>query len=667
MQTIEQALQRPGTYLADTYQVAVIGAGHAGCEAALAAARLGLSTILFAINLDAVANMPCNPNIGGTAKGQLVREIDALGGEMGRAADKAMIQFRMLNQSRGPAVLSPRAQIDRRRYQSVMKQTLEMQENLDLRQSEVVAVLTAPAAGPSTEKPHVTGVLTRTGAIYRCQAAVLTTGTYLEGKIIIGSVQYSGGPDGMFPAIGLSDSLRNLQVPLLRFKTGTPVRLNFRTADFSQTERQDGDERVIPFSYEHENDPYYTDIEQVPCYLTWTSPATKAAVEQNLHRSPLFSGEIEGVGPRYCPSIEDKFVKFKDKDRHQVFIEPMGKDTYEMYLQGMSSSMPEDVQVKMMRSLPGLENAKIMRSAYAIEYDCLNPTCLKLSLETKAVHGLFSGGQVNGTSGYEEAAAQGLVAGINAAHQILQQEPVIIDRSQGYIGVLIDDLVTKGTNEPYRMMTSRAEYRLVLRQDNADRRLTPLGHDLGLITDQRYAAYLAKQERIAAENDRCRSTRLSPTPEVNALLESLNSTPLKPGAGTSLADLLRRPEIHYDDLTPLDINRPKLCWSEQFSVEVDLKYEGYIKLEQDRIDRFLRLEHKQIPQTTDYQAIAGLRLEARQKLMALKPESLGQASRISGVSPADIAVLLVYLEAQVQPSRRFEIQKNTKEKQESDQ
>jgi len=650
MLTIEQALKRPGAYLADAYEVAVIGAGHAGCEAALAAARLGCQTILFAINLDSVGNMPCNPNIGGTAKGQLVREIDALGGEMGRAADQAMIQFRMLNQSRGPAVLSPRAQIDRRKYQSVMKRTLEQTENLDLRQSEVVEILTEQGSGEAAEGsasslPRVTGVMTRTGAIYPCQKAILTTGTYLEGKIIIGSCQYSGGPDGMFPAIGLSDSLRNLGLDLVRFKTGTPVRLNFRTIDFSQTERQDGDGQVVPFSYEHEDDPAYTQIEQQPCYLTWTTPETKQAVEVNLHRSPLFSGEIEGVGPRYCPSIEDKFVKFKDKERHQVFIEPMGRDTYEMYLQGMSSSMPEDVQVRMMRSLPGLSNAKIMRSAYAIEYDCLDPTGLRLTLETKAVHGLYSAGQVNGTSGYEEAAAQGLVAGINAVRSLKSQHPVVIDRSQGYIGVLIDDLVTKGTNEPYRMMTSRAEYRLVLRQDNADRRLTPLGHELGLVCEARFERYLAKQARIAAENERFRKTRVAPCDTVNALLESLGSTPLKPGAGTSLADLLRRPEIHYDDLAPMDPDRPGLTSAERFAVEVDLKYEGYIRLEQERIDRFLRLEHRELPETIDYAAIAGLRLEARQKLSRLKPESLGQASRISGVSPADIAVLLVYLDS----------------------
>lgn len=650
MLTIEQALKQPGAYLADAYDVAVIGAGHAGCEAALAAARLGCQTILFAINLDSVGNMPCNPNIGGTAKGQLVREIDALGGEMGRAADQAMIQFRMLNQSRGPAVLSPRAQIDRRKYQAIMKQTLERTDNLDLRQSEVVEILVAPAADLSLENPapalpRVAAVMTRTGAIYPCQKAILTTGTYLDGKIIIGSCQYSGGPDGMFPAIGLSDSLRNLGLDLLRFKTGTPVRLNFRSIDFSQTERQDGDEQVIPFSYEHEDDPAFTQIEQQPCYLTWTTAETRSAVEANLHRSPLFSGEIEGVGPRYCPSIEDKFVKFKDKERHQVFIEPMGRDTYEMYLQGMSSSMPEDVQVRMMRSLPGLAGAKIMRSAYAIEYDCLDPTGLRLTLETKAVHGLYSAGQVNGTSGYEEAAAQGLVAGINAVRALQGLSPVVIDRSQAYIGVLIDDLVTKGTSEPYRMMTARAEYRLVLRQDNADRRLTPLGRELGLVPEARYSRYLAKQARIAAENERFRKTRVAPGDAVNRLLEQLGSTPLKPGAGTSLADLLRRPEIHYADLAAIDPGRPPLSVAECFAVEVDLKYEGYIRLEQERIDRFLRLEQRELPDSIDYAAISGLRIEARQKLTRLRPASLGQASRISGVSPADIAVLLVYLDS----------------------
>ena len=650
MLTIEQALKQPGAYLADAYDVAVIGAGHAGCEAALAAARLGCQTILFAINLDSVGNMPCNPNIGGTAKGQLVREIDALGGEMGRAADQAMIQFRMLNQSRGPAVLSPRAQIDRRKYQAIMKQTLERTDNLDLRQSEVVEILVAPAADLSLENPapalpRVAAVMTRTGAIYPCQKAILTTGTYLDGKIIIGSCQYSGGPDGMFPAIGLSDSLRNLGLDLLRFKTGTPVRLNFRSIDFSQTERQDGDEQVIPFSYEHEDDPAFTQIEQQPCYLTWTTAETRSAVEANLHRSPLFSGEIEGVGPRYCPSIEDKFVKFKDKERHQVFIEPMGRDTYEMYLQGMSSSMPEDVQVRMMRSLPGLAGAKIMRSAYAIEYDCLDPTGLRLTLETKAVHGLYSAGQVNGTSGYEEAAAQGLVAGINAVRALQGLSPVVIDRSQAYIGVLIDDLVTKGTSEPYRMMTARAEYRLVLRQDNADRRLTPLGRELGLVPEARYSRYLAKQARIAAENERFRKTRVAPGDAVNRLLEQLGSTPLKPGAGTSLADLLRRPEIHYADLAAIDPGRPPLSAAECFAVEVDLKYEGHIRLEQERIDRFLRLEQRELPDSIDYAAISGLRIEARQKLTRLRPASLGQASRISGVSPADIAVLLVYLDS----------------------
>jgi tRNA uridine 5-carboxymethylaminomethyl modification enzyme len=636
--TLEQALSKKGSWLAGQADVAVIGAGHAGCEAALAAARLGCRTLLFGMNLDAVANMPCNPNIGGTAKGQLVREVDALGGEIGRAADHSMIQFRMLNSSRGPAVLSPRAQIDRRAYQVVMKETLEQEPFLTLRQAEIVGIL-------ATEEPsarQVSGVLTRTGAIFTCRAVIVATGTYLEGRIIIGDCQYSGGPDGLFPAQGLSDSLRQLGLPLQRFKTGTPTRVNRLSIDFSRMERQDGDPFVTSFSYEHEDEPILNVSEQVPCWLTWTTPQTRQVILDNLHRSPLYSGVIEGVGPRYCPSIEDKFVKFPDKERHQVFVEPMGRRTEEMYLQGMSSSMPEEVQLKMVRSLPGMENARIQRSAYAIEYDCLDPTCLKLSLESKTIGGLFGAGQINGTSGYEEAAAQGLIAGINAARLLAGQDPVILDRSQAYIGVLIDDLVTKGTSEPYRMMTARAEYRLMLRQDNADARLTPLGHEVGLIGEERWQRFQAKQRHIDDETERCRKTRILPSPEVNELLDRLKSSPLR--SALPLAELLRRPEISYGTLAPIDPGRPLLTCAEQYEVEVQIKYEGYIRLEQERIDHFRKMERKLLPPGLHYLAINGLRLEARQKLDRLRPDSVGQASRISGVSPADISVLLVYLQ-----------------------
>jgi tRNA uridine 5-carboxymethylaminomethyl modification enzyme len=641
MNTLEQALAGQGVWLAGEADIVVIGAGHAGCEAALASARLGCSTLLFGMNLDALANMPCNPSIGGTAKGQLVREIDALGGEMGRAADRSMIQFRMLNASKGPAVLSPRAQIDRRAYQIIMKQTIERQPNLHLRQGEIVRLFADRT--DSAARPRITGVQTHTGAIFRCRAAIIATGTYLEGRIIIGDCQYSGGPDGLFPAHGLSDSLKELGLPLQRFKTGTPSRVNRGSIDFTALERQEGDDPVAAFSFDNEDCPLLAAADQLPCHLTWTTPETRRIIRENLHRSPLFSGVIEGVGPRYCPSIEDKFVKFPDKERHQIFIEPMGRDTEEMYLQGLSSSMPEDVQLAVVRSLPGLTGARIQRSAYAIEYDCIDPTCLKLSLESKSVDGLFCAGQINGSSGYEEAAAQGLMAGINAAGLSQGREPLVLDRSQAYIGVLIDDLVTKGTSEPYRMMTARAEYRLVLRQDNADARLTPIGHELGLIGPERWQRFQAKQQRIAAEIERYRQTRIQPGASVNAMLAAAGSAELRGGA--TLAELVRRPELNSRLLAAIDPQRPALSESEQFAVEVELKYEGYIRLEMDRIDHFHNMERKHLPDDLDYLAITGMRLEARQKLQRLRPLSIGQAGRISGVSPADISVLLVYLQA----------------------
>ena len=646
MSTIEQALKNQTAWLADEVDVVVIGAGHAGCEAALAAARLGCRTILFGMNLDALGNMPCNPNIGGTAKGQLVREIDALGGEMGRVADQTMIQFRMLNASRGPAVLSPRAQIDRRSYQSQMKKVVENQPGLLLKQGEVVEILIREDGN----RRQIAGVQTRTGAIYRTRAVIAATGTYMEGRIIIGECQYDGGPDSLFSSVGLADSLRKLGLPLQRFKTGTPVRINAHSVNFSMLEKQEGDIRIIPFSFENEDHPLLSSTDQLPCWLTWTSSETRRVIHDNLHRSPLFSGDIEGVGPRYCPSIEDKFVKFPDKTRHQVFLEPMGRDTDEMYLQGMSSSMPEDVQLKMVRSLPGCEGAMIQRSAYAIEYDCLDPTCLRPTLESRDITGLFGAGQINGSSGYEEAAAQGLIAGINAALLLADREPLIIDRSQGYIGVLIDDLVTKGTSEPYRMMTSRAEYRLILRQDNADARLTPIGREIGLISDARWSVFKAKQERIDAEAARCQNTRIKPSEQVNDLLNKNGSSPIK--SGCSLAELLKRPELNYDCLAPIDPDRPSMAWSEQFAVEVRLKYEGYIRLEIERINSFIKMEKKKMPADIDYLAIKGLRIEARQKLANIRPESVGQASRISGVSPADVSVLLVYLQAYGNRSER---------------
>lgn len=664
MLTCKQALQQPETWLADSCDVIVIGAGHAGCEAALAAARLGKHVILFAMNLDAVANMPCNPNIGGTAKGQLVREIDALGGEMGRVADKTMIQYRMLNRSRGPAVLSPRAQIDRRLYQMTMKAVVERQPGLDLRQSEIVSLLLADladcvpdsvgntaetcsetaASKASAARPAIGGVMSRNGAVYTAPAVIVATGTYLEAKVIIGSCQYSSGPDGMFPSLGLAESIRATGLPMQRFKTGTPVRINRNGVNHKAMQRQDGDTEVQPFSFEHE----LTDLPglepQEPCWLTYTSPETRTLVLSNLDRSPLYSGVIAGVGARYCPSVEDKFVKFPDKDRHQIFLEPTGRGTDELYVQGLSSSMPEEVQLAMLHSVPGLEKTRIMRTGYAIEYDCLDPTCLDSSLAAKKIGGLWFAGQINGTSGYEEAAAQGLIAGINAVRSLNGQEPVVIDRSQAYIGVLIDDLVTKGTQEPYRMMTSRAEYRLLLRQDNADARLTPLGYEIGLISADRYARFQAKDSMINSEIARCHSVSIRPTTAVNAVLIELGTAPLNNPA--TLASLLRRPELKYADLAPIDPERPDLPQAVMDAVEISLKYEGYIRLEEERIRRFHQLEERLLAADIDYNSIRGLRIEAAQKLTKLRPNSIGQAARVSGVSPADISVLLVWLDAQ---------------------
>ena len=618
------------SYIAGNYDVAVIGAGHAGCEAALASARMGMKTLVFSISLEAVANMPCNPHIGGSSKGHLVREIDCLGGEMGKNIDKTMIQIKMLNTSKGPAVHSLRAQADRKRYQMEMKHTLEKQENLELKQAEIVNI--------EVEDGKVKSLETDVGAIYNVKNIIIATGTYLEGKIFIGDYSKESGPDGVFPANKLAKSLENLGVKLIRFKTGTPARINRKSIDFSKMEVQKGDEDIVPFSLDDE----VKDFEQQDCYLTYTNEETHKIIRENLHRSPLYAGKIEGTGPRYCPSIEDKVVRFSDKPRHQVFIEPIGLDTDEMYAQGMSSSLPEDVQIAMYRTLPGLEHCEFTRPAYAIEYDSIDPSKLKLSLEYKDIDGLFFAGQTNGTSGYEEAACQGLIAGINSALKIKGKNPVILDRTQGYIGVLIDDIVTKGTNEPYRMMTSRAEYRLLLRQDNADLRLTEIGHEIGLISDERYQRFLQKKANIEKEMERLRQTVVKPTEKVNKFLEAKGTTPLS--TGSKLSELLKRTEIRYKDLAEIDDNMPNLSAQEKEEVEIQIKYEGYIKMEEEQVAKFKKMESKTLSEDIVYQDIKGLSLEARQKLDKIKPLSIGQASRISGVSPADINVLLIYLQ-----------------------
>ena len=630
-------------FVKENYDVVVVGAGHAGCEAALACARLGLETILFTISVDSIAMMPCNPNIGGSSKGHLVREIDALGGEMGKNIDKTFIQSKMLNRSKGPAVHSLRAQADKAAYSMEMRKTLQDTEHLTIRQAEVAEIIT-------DEENHITGVKTFSGATYECKAAVLCTGTYLNARCLYGDVINYTGPNGLQAATHLTDSLKEHGVEMFRFKTGTPARMDKRSLDFSEMIEQKGDERIVPFSFT--TNPEDVQIEQVSCWLTYTNEETHKIIRENLDRSPMYSGVIEGTGPRYCPSIEDKVVKFADKNRHQIFIEPEGLNTNEMYVGGMSSSLPEDVQYRMYRTLPGMENAKIVRNAYAIEYDCINPNQLYPSLEFKKIKGLFSGGQFNGSSGYEEAAAQGLVAGINAAMSVLLKEPLILDRSESYIGVFIDDLVTKENHEPYRMMTSRAEYRLLLRQDNADLRLSKKGYRVGLISQERYDWILEKERLIEEEIARVEKVNIGANKKVQALLEEYESTPLN--TGTSLAELIRRPELNYEVLAPIDEDRPELPDEVAEQVNINIKYDGYIKRQIKQVENFKKLEVKKIPENFDYDDVNSLRIEARQKLKQYQPVNIGQASRISGVSPADISVLLVYMEQMRQKNSKKE-------------